>query len=96
MAGKSKGKKKGPSKKAASSKAAAAEKQPQGKKPAKKPGGKGKRSEGKSKSRYAIDIFSEAAVENAYYICHNVQDALMCRGFQWPSAQKKKKKGKGK
>ncbi|KAG8228171.1 hypothetical protein J437_LFUL014406 [Ladona fulva] len=94
MVGK-KGKRKGSNQKGAPK--ASAEKQ-QAKKPAKtakKTSGKSKRSEGKSKSRYAVDIFSEAAVENAYYICHNVQDALMYRGFQWPSVQKKKKKGKG-
>lgn len=54
-----------------------------------------RKSEGKSKSRCNVDIFNEHAMENAYYTCHNVQDLLKCRGFPWPDAQKKKKKGKG-
>lgn len=45
-------------------------------------------------ARYAVDIFNEAAMENAYTTCHNVQDLLKWRGFPWPEAQKKKKKGK--
>ncbi|KAB0801650.1 hypothetical protein PPYR_03836 [Photinus pyralis] len=50
---------------------------------------------GRSKSaRYTVDIFNEAAMENAYATCHNVQDLLKFRGFPWPDAQKKKKKGK--
>jgi hypothetical protein len=52
-----------------------------------------KKSEGKSKSRCNIDIFNEYAMDNAYYTCHNIQDVLKCRGFPWPDAQKKKKKG---
>ncbi|TMW52265.1 hypothetical protein DOY81_002668 [Sarcophaga bullata] len=40
------------------------------------------------------DIFNDAAMENAYYVCHNVQDVLKSRGFAWPDGQKKKKKGK--
>lgn len=63
------------------------------KKKAKKPAGKPKRS-GKSKNRCNVDIFTEAAMDNAYYVCHNVQDLLKIRGFPWPDAQKKKKKGK--
>lgn len=55
-----------------------------------------RKSEGKSKSRCNVDIFNEYAMENAYYTCHNVQDVLKCRGFPWPDAQKKKKKGKRK
>lgn len=55
-----------------------------------------RKSEGKSKSRCNVDIFNEHAMENAYYTCHNVQDVLKCRGFPWPDAQKKKKKGKRK
>lgn len=63
------------------------------KKKAKKPAVKGKKS-GKSKNRCNVDIFTEAAMDNAYYVCHNVQDLLKIRGFPWPDAQKKKKKGK--
>lgn len=56
----------------------------------------GKKSEGRrSKSaRYNVDIFTEVAIENAYTTCHNVQDLLKYRGFPWPDALKKKKKGK--
>lgn len=46
------------------------------------------------KARFTMDIFNEEAMENAYYTCHNVMDLLLCRGFPWPEAQKKKKKGK--
>lgn len=65
----------------------------------KKKGGKPKKSggtrRGRSKSaRCTVDIFTEAAMENAYTTCHNVQDLLKWRGFPWPEAQKKKKKGK--
>ncbi|KAK5650561.1 hypothetical protein RI129_001590 [Pyrocoelia pectoralis] len=50
---------------------------------------------GRSKgARYTVDIFNEAAMENAYATCHNVQDLLKFRGFPWPDAQRKKKKGK--
>ncbi|XP_076258862.1 small lysine-rich protein 1 isoform X2 [Rhynchophorus ferrugineus] len=55
--------------------------------------GGGKKSRSKS-SRCNMDIFTEAAMENAYTTCHNVQDLLRWRGFPWPDAQKKKKKGK--
>lgn len=35
---------------------------------------KSKKSSSKSKSgRFQGDIFNEAAMENAYYVCHNVQ-----------------------
>ncbi|NP_001127804.1 uncharacterized protein LOC100187598 isoform X1 [Nasonia vitripennis] len=51
-----------------------------------------KRSGGKAK--FAMDVFNEEAMENAYYTCHNIMDVLFCRGFPWPEAQKKKKKGK--
>ncbi|XP_014262517.1 small lysine-rich protein 1 [Cimex lectularius] len=56
----------------------------------------GGRKEGRSKSRCQVDIFNEHAVENAYYTCHNVMDVLKIRGFPWPEAAKKKKKGKKK
>ncbi|XP_018579237.1 small lysine-rich protein 1 [Anoplophora glabripennis] len=65
-----------------------------GKKKAGKPKKTGGR-KGRSKSaRCTVDIFTEAAMENAYTTCHNVQDLLRWRGFPWPDAQKKKKKGK--
>ncbi|KAJ8952921.1 hypothetical protein NQ318_006538 [Aromia moschata] len=57
----------------------------------KKAGGKKGRSKG---ARCNVDIFTESAMENAYATCHNVQDLLRWRGFPWPDAQKKKKKGK--
>lgn len=66
------------------------------KKKAKKPAAKGGKRSGKSKNRCNVDIFTEAAMDNAYYVCHNVQDLLKIRGFPWPDAQKKKKKGKKK
>lgn len=46
------------------------------------------------KSRFTMDIFNDEVMENAYYTCHNIMDVLKCRGFPWPEAQKKKKKGK--
>ena len=49
---------------------------------------------GGGKARFAMDIFNEEAMENAYYTCHNIMDVLLCRGFPWPDAQKKKRKGK--
>lgn len=78
---------------------------------------KGKKSSKSKGSKFQGDIFSEAATENAYYVCHNVQvgdkvplkvsdliqtqfysspsqDVLKSRGFAWPDAQKKKKKGR--
>ena len=57
----------------------------------KKSNGKKLRSKG---ARFTVDVFTEAAMENAYTTCHNVQDLLFYRGFPWPDAQKKKKKGK--
>lgn len=62
----------------------------------KKKKGKGKKGGGKGKSsKFSGDMLSEAAIENAYYICHNIQDLLKSRGFIWPVLQQKKKKGKG-
>lgn len=55
---------------------------------------KSKKSSKSKGSKFQGDIFSEAATENAYYVCHNVQDVLKTRGFAWPDAQKKKKKGR--
>lgn len=37
------------------------------------------------------DVLNPVAVENAYYVCHNVQDCLMLRGFRWPPDSKNKK-----
>ena len=60
-------------------------------------GGKSKGKKSKKnggKTRFKTYVFNEEVLENAYYTCHNVMDVLYCRGFQWPEAQKKKKKGK--
>ena len=38
------------------------------------------------------DILSKPAMDNAYMICHNVQDLMYYRGFFWEGAPK----GKGK
>lgn len=62
-----------------------------GSKPKKTGGGRKARSKG---ARCTVDIFTEAAMENAYTTCHSVQELLKWRGFPWPDAQKKKKKGK--
>ena len=45
-----------------------------------------------------MSVLDEAAMENAYNICHNVQDLLYFRGFFWEGDKDKKKgkKGKGK
>ena len=44
-----------------------------------------------------VDILDQAAMENAYNICHNVQDLLQFRGFQWEGQKAKgKKKGRKK
>ena len=49
------------------------------------------------KSNKNVDILDQAAMENAYNICHNVQDLLHFRGFQWEGQkQKGKKKGRKK
>ncbi|TDG48376.1 hypothetical protein AWZ03_005121 [Drosophila navojoa] len=87
MAGKSK--KKRNSKDSTSSNAGSGE----GEEKKKKDGISGKKKGGVGKS-IGCDIFNDAAMENAYYVCHNVQDVLKTRGFPWPDGQKKKKKGK--
>ncbi|KAH8243742.1 small lysine-rich protein 1 [Drosophila kikkawai] len=87
MVGKSK--KKRNSKDSTSSNAGSGE----GEEKKKKEGGGGKKKGGMGKS-IGCDIFNDAAMENAYYVCHNVQDVLKSRGFAWPDGQKKKKKGK--
>ncbi|XP_011880782.1 PREDICTED: small lysine-rich protein 1 [Vollenhovia emeryi] len=58
--------------------------------------GKGSKKSRRSgrKARFAMDIFNEEVMENAYYTCHNIMDVLKCRGFPWPEAQKKKGKKK--
>ncbi|KAH8383432.1 hypothetical protein KR009_008597 [Drosophila setifemur] len=86
MVGKSK--KKRNSKDSTSSNAGSGE----GEEKKKKEGG-GKKKGGVGKS-IGCDIFNDAAMDNAYYVCHNVQDVLKSRGFAWPDGQKKKKKGK--
>lgn len=60
----------------------------------KKPKKTGKVRRRTKSSRIQVDIFTEAAMENAYFTCHNIQDLLKWRGFPWPELQKKKKKGK--
>ena len=56
---------------------------------------KGDRFDDQAKGKATVDILDEAAMENAYNICHNVQDLLRFRGFKWPGADAmKKKKGK--
>ncbi|XP_028168216.1 small lysine-rich protein 1 [Ostrinia furnacalis] len=57
-----------------------------------KKGGRGKK--GKSKGRCNVDMLTEAAMDNVYYACHNVQELLAARGFHPPDFTKKKKKGK--
>ena len=55
------------------------------------------------KSNKNVDILDQAAMDNAYNICHNVQDLLQFRGFFWEGqkqkgqkkGRKKGKKGKG-
>lgn len=72
-----KGKKKGKSKKQPSSAAAeedGAEGEANG--TAKKGKGKGKKGKAGKSSKFQGDIFSESAMENAYYICHNLMDVL--------------------
>lgn len=43
---------------------------------AKKGKGKGKKGKAGKSSKFQGDIFSEAAMENAYYVCHNLMDVL--------------------
>ncbi|XP_013188151.1 uncharacterized protein LOC106133092 [Amyelois transitella] len=54
---------------------------------------KGKGRKGKSKGCH-VDMLTEAAMNNVYYACHNVQELLQARGFCPPDFNKKKKKGK--
>ncbi|CAH2040726.1 unnamed protein product, partial [Iphiclides podalirius] len=62
------------------------------KKKGKKGGGRLKK--GKSKGRCHVDMLTDAAMDNVYYACHNVQELLQARGFHPPDFNKKKKKGK--
>jgi hypothetical protein len=56
---------------------------------------KGGRKGGRAKSsRCTVDIFTEAAMENAYTICHNVQDLLKSRGFLGLMPRRKRRKAK--
>lgn len=87
MPGKGKGKKK--EKKEKKEKEDAGEK-----KKGKKAGGGGRGKKGKSKGRCNVDMLTEAAMDNVYYACHNVQELLAARGFHPPDFNKKKKKGK--
>ncbi|XP_041257022.1 small lysine-rich protein 1 [Onychostruthus taczanowskii] len=63
---------------------------------AKKPkGGKKKSSKkGAQKPVYHVDLFSPAAMLNAYYISHNAAVFLEFRGHPWPGSLKKKGKKK--
>lgn len=49
---------------------------------------------GKAKGRCNVDMLTDAAMDNVYYACHNVQELLQARGFHPPDYSKKKKKGK--
>jgi len=72
-----KGKKKGKTKKAASASVeedGAENGEANGS--AKKGKGKGKKGKAGKSSKFQGDIFSEAAMENAYYCCHNLMDVL--------------------
>ncbi|XP_030625421.1 small lysine-rich protein 1 [Chanos chanos] len=66
-------------------------------KPVKKRGrnSSSKKSSSARSTRTEVDILSPAAMENVYYIAHNVVDCLELRGFSWPNGTKKKgKRGK--
>lgn len=41
-----------------------------------KKGKKGKKGKAGKSSKFQGDILSEAAMENAYYVCHNLMDVL--------------------
>ncbi|XP_062348390.1 small lysine-rich protein 1 [Cinclus cinclus] len=67
---------------------------------AKNPKGKGK-GKGKGSQKGAnkvdvkeVDLFSPAAMLNAYYISHNAAAFLEFRGHPWPGSLKKKGKKK--
>lgn len=49
----------------------------------KKKGSKGKKGGGKGKSsKFSGDMFSEAAIENSYYLCHNIQVSFVSGRFR--------------
>ncbi|XP_048158087.1 small lysine-rich protein 1 [Corvus hawaiiensis] len=57
--------------------------------------GKGKKSQkGGKKDVKEVDLFSPAAMLNAYYISHNASAFLEFRGYPWPGSLKKKGKKK--
>ncbi|KAJ8724297.1 hypothetical protein PYW08_015771 [Mythimna loreyi] len=47
---------------------------------------------GKNKGKCNVDMLTDAAMDNVYYGCHNVQELLAARGFHPPDFVKKKKK----
>ncbi|CAN8175929.1 unnamed protein product [Coccothraustes coccothraustes] len=57
-----------------------------------KKGGKGRSSKRVKKEVIAVDLFSPAAMLNAYYICHNAAAFLEFRGHPWPGSLKKRGK----
>lgn len=74
-----KGKKKGKNKKQAASAVAeeGIEENGEGNGSTKKgKGGKGKKGKAGKSSKFQGDILSDSAMENAYYICHNLMDIL--------------------
>ncbi|XP_023774639.1 small lysine-rich protein 1 [Cyanistes caeruleus] len=61
----------------------------------KRKGGKGRRSRKRGRRQVkGVDIFSPAAMLNAYYISHNAAAFLEFRGYPWPGSLKKKGKKK--
>ena len=60
------------------------------KSPKKKSSKKGK----DKKKQPPPDLFSPAAMSNAYYISHDAVDFLTFRGYRWEGATTKKKKKK--
>lgn len=56
-------------------------------------GSRGLNKSAKSQSE-SHDLLHPAVTENLYYIAHDASDALTKRGFGWPEAPKRKKKGK--
>lgn len=72
-----KGKKKGKSKKQATEAVdEEAGENGEGNGSAKKGKGKGKKGKAGKSSKFQGDILSDAAMENAYYVCHNLMDVL--------------------
>lgn len=78
-----KGKKKGKKQKQATASAGVAEEggEENGEGNGSKKGKKGKKGKAGKSSKFQGDIFSEAAMENAYYVCHNLMDVLKVRTF---------------